>query len=255
VEIDNTKALAKCSQALREGAPEYRAQRAEVPSLPSQKTNARQKQKQKEEEEEWLFPSHAKRKKPPPEPLGMERMQSSTAQEASSMSSRTTSPGGLRLFPQDYVGHYTAPVDQVAQGIASHQTTKILSPDLPGVEKTSGKWSSPKLLPSTNTGPFVSPGISPSADARLAMDAMTFLPDFVQTDANPTEMEARLYRGHSLSSNDEIYSSVVLTIHLQMIVMGIITSGKGLEVPQKVITSSRATTAPPRDRVGSDYHF
>ncbi len=217
VEIDNAKALAKCSQALREGAPEFRAQRGEVQSPPSQRTSAGRIKKQEQEHEEdegaRAVPSHSKRKKPPPELQGMEVMPSSSAaQEAASMPPRITddenyqSSEGLHLFSQDYAGHYTASVDHGAQGFAFHRTTKVPTSGLAGAEKPPEKWSSPEWTPSTTLRPFVSPGISPSVEARLAMDAMSFLPEFVRTDSNPHGVRPRLSKGHSLSSNDDNHS-------------------------------------------------
>jgi hypothetical protein len=216
VEIDDAKALAKCSQALREGAPSFRAQHGEAPPCPPpQKPSAGRTKKHEEKEEGTRAArSHGKRKKPPPELREMEAMPSGAAQESASMPLRAAddtncqSSGDHHYFlsHQDYVGHYAGPVEQGAQGLAFDRIMTVPTSGFAGAEKPPGKWSSPDSTPSTALRPFVSPGISPSSEATLAMGAMTFLPAFVRTDSNPHGMKPRLSKSHSLSSNEDIHS-------------------------------------------------
>ena len=209
VEIDNTKALAKVSQALREGAPELRAKRGVVQSPSSKRTSVIQKQ---QKEEEWAVLSHGKRKEPPSEPLSIERMPATATKVAGSMPPRSTGNEhdrgsvSVHLLPLVYVGHYTAPVDESAQAIPP-RTMKKLTSGVPREEQISGEWSSPELLPTTNIPPFVSPGFSPYATA-MALDTMSLSPNLHPTPATqpPPEERASLTRGHSLSSDGDIHS-------------------------------------------------
>jgi hypothetical protein len=212
VEIDNTKALAKVSQALREGAPEFRAKRGEIQSPPSSKKIAKKKQ---QKEEAWAVPSHGKRKEPPSEPPSKEQMPARTTQVAGSMPPRSSDNEndqglvGGHLFPEVYEGHYTALVDEAARTIPSSRTMKKPTSSVLREEQISGEWSSPKLLPTANSLPFVSPGFSPFAAATLALDTMSLSPNlFCPTPAAqpPPEKRASLNRGHSLSSDGDIHS-------------------------------------------------
>jgi hypothetical protein len=190
VEIEHTKAFAKVSQALREGAPEFRAKREERAVL-----------------------LHGKRKEPPSEPLSIERMPARATQVAGSMPPRSTDykndrgSVGVHLLPQVYAGPHTAPVDESAQAIPP-RTMKKLTSGVPREEQIPGEWSSPELLPTTDSPPFVSPGFSPYAAARLALDTMSLSPNLYPTPVTqpPPEKRASLNRGNSLSSDGDIHS-------------------------------------------------
>jgi hypothetical protein len=208
-EIENTRALAKVSQALREGAPEFRAMRGEVQSSPSKRTSVIQKQ---QKETEGAILSHGKRKEPPSEPQSIERMPARATRVVGSMPSIDNEIDrgsvGVHLLPQVYVSHHTAPVNESIQAIPSSRTMEKLTSGVPREEQISGDWSSPKLLPTTNSPPFVSPGFSPYAAARLALDTMSLSQILHPTSAiqPPPEKRASLNRGHSLSSNGDTHS-------------------------------------------------
>jgi hypothetical protein len=91
------------------------------------------------------------------------------------------------------IGHHTAPVDESAQAIPSSCSVKKLTSGVPREEEISGEWSSPMLLPTTNSPPFVfmSLGFSPYAAARLALDTTSLLLNLYPTPATqpPPEKE------------------------------------------------------------------
>ena len=190
VEIEHTKALAKVSQALREGAPEFRAKLKERAVL-----------------------LHGKRKEPPSEPQSIERMPARATQVAGSMPPRSTDNKndrgsvGVNMLPQVSVGHHAAPVDESDQAIPP-RTMKKLTSGVPREGQIPGEWSSPELLPTANIPSFVSPGVSPYAAARLALDTMSLSPNLYPTTVTqpPPEKRASLNRGHSLSSDGDIHS-------------------------------------------------
>ncbi|KAL3765128.1 hypothetical protein ACHAW5_000797 [Stephanodiscus triporus] len=225
VEIDNTKALAKCSQALREGAPEFRAQRGVVPSTPSQGTSASQKQK-KQEARVVTF----KRKDPPPKPPRMEEVPTRATGEVLSKPSQGTSARqkkrkqearvvasqGKPKDPPEPQRMKELPTIQVAESMISRPTDSeedrgwyglhsfplVNVGDVPREERKTGKCSSPELAHSTDSPPFVSPIFS-----LASLDAMTFPTNLVPTPTKPPPGNGlSLKRGHSLSSDGDIHS-------------------------------------------------
>mmetsp|Transcript_18315 Transcript_18315/g.39586 ORF Transcript_18315/g.39586 Transcript_18315/m.39586 type:complete len:544 (+) Transcript_18315:99-1730(+) len=226
IEIDDAKALAKISQALREGAPAFRAlhggkkgrKKQQSPSPQRRSTSRKQKKKDAHE-----VSSRDKRKAPP----GMEVSPARTTQEVAPMPPLPTNTNGheldvlfpttnnifatengngnlLNSYPLVHMGDYTASLGEVARAIPSPPTAKKPRASVPATEaRPSGKCSTPSLPATLNT-PMVSPGFSPYGEAKAAWDAIAFLPNLSQAPGNHSPLceRPRLQRIHSLSFSD-----------------------------------------------------
>lgn len=241
VEIDDIKALAKISQALREGAPAFRAmhgkksKKQQQQSQSAQRKSARRsKQRKRKSSDSHEVTPGDKRKEPPelsatppppplptshttPESMHLSPLSalpmSSNGREldvlfpTSNNMFATESGNGTLLssYPLVHHGDYTASINDVARAIPTPPTTKKSRPSVPATDATSaGKWSSPKFLQAPNT-PFVSPGFSPYGEAKAAWDAIAFLPNLSPTSGNhsPPRKQPSLQRVHSLSFSDD----------------------------------------------------
>lgn len=236
VEIDDTKALAKISQALREGAPAFRALHGKKGKkreqcTTSHRTSTRRMQKRKDTEG---VPSREKRK----EPCALESGVSVASHVESLPSSfpmnthngreldvlfptantmfASEKRNGLVLdsYPLVRMGDYTASMNDVARAIPSPPTAKktrvpATTTDVRPDAQPSGGCATPKFLPALNT-PLVSPGISPPAEADTAWDAIAFLPNLSPTAGNHGEYHKKpsLERIHSPSVSDSDVRSI-----------------------------------------------
>lgn len=241
MEIDDVKALAKISQALREGAPAFRAlhkkgrKKQQQQSKPSQRASSRRKPKKKEVEHE-LSPGDKRKASPP-------RTKSATQpgmnQNVASMPPLPMDTGNvheldvlfpttnnffatenhsngnlLNSYPLVHLGDYTASMDEVAGAIPpTPPTAKKRRPSLPNSSmqakvKLPGKCTTPGLPPTPHT-PLVSPGFSPYGEAKAAWDAISFLPNSNSHGTfSPIRKKPILQRVHSLSFSEADAHSV-----------------------------------------------
>lgn len=226
-EIDDMKALAKISQALREGAPAFRAMHDKKGKKKQQQNRKNTKRKQKKDP--VVSPRY--KRKPPPR---MEAAPSGIKQEVASMpptgtdgheldvlfpttnnifATKSSNNGNLLTsYPLLHMGDYTASMDEVAGAIP---------PTPPTARKPSsvgppGKFITPKYqFPPTPSTPVatnhVSPVFSPYGEAKAAWDAISFLPNLSPTAAenySPLLKKPTLQRTHSLSFSDGDVHSV-----------------------------------------------
>jgi len=223
-EIDDVKALAKISQALREGAPAFRAMhgkkgRKKQHGKASPRTSMRRKQPKKEARG---HSPNEKRKQPPT----MEVSSSDIPQAVASMPPSSTDGHELDVlfpttnnifsvaapkksngklldsYPIVHMNDYAASMDEVAGAIPPTPPKKP-RPNTTTEAKLPGKCLTPNLLPAPNT-PLVSPGFSPFGTAKAAWDAIGFLPNLSPTPGNHSAIykQPSLQRVHSLSFSD-----------------------------------------------------
>jgi len=234
-EVDDVKALAKISQALREGAPAFRALhgkkgRNKQHSQLSHRASTRRKQTKKEAGE--LSPGD-KRKAPSrmeAAPVGNSQGVASmpplsthgheldvlfpTTNNIFSVAAPENGNGNgnlLNSYPLVHMGDYTASMDEVARAIPPPPPTakKPRRASMPTEARLPVKCATPNSLPTPYT-PLVSPGFSPYGAAKAAWDAIAFLPNLSPTPSNhsPLFKKPSLQRSHSLTFSDADVHSI-----------------------------------------------
>lgn len=226
LEIDDAKSLAKISQALREGAPAFRAlhggkigQRKKHTSSQRKVTN--RKQKKKDAHDVYLRDTRKAR----PEDMEVTPARATRPRSANERELGTLFPtannnvfsvenhnGNLsNSYPLVHMGDYNVSLDEVAlSGLAipSPQSTEKIKASVQEQEaRSEGKCSTPKLQLTLDT-PFVSPGFSPCADAKAAQEAVAFLSDMSPTSSTNSSKKKTLQRVYSLSISDGDVRSV-----------------------------------------------
>jgi hypothetical protein len=231
-EVDDQKALAKISQALREGAPAFRALHSKKRPKKRKDTPQRSSTRRNKQKNKGLPPKNEKRKAPPrtkaapaetkeklasiPQPMALEndgRSLDVLFPTTNNVFEVAASSSGdlLDSYPLVHMGDYTASMDEVARAIPTPPAFKKQTATVTADAKPPGKATTPCFGPAPNT-PLVSPGFSPFnyGEAQSAWDAISFLPNLSPTaprNHSPLRKKSSLQRSHSLSFSDcEVHS-------------------------------------------------
>jgi hypothetical protein len=227
-EVDDIKALAKISQALREGAPAFRAQHGKKGKKNQKRpihraAGTRSKHKKKVEHE--LLPRETRKNPPrteiearvkhevatpmPPLPMETDSHELDVLFPTTNNIFASSAPNGnlLGSYPLVHMGDYTASLEEVAGAIPpTPAVAKKQSVSLQPDSKSSGK-----CTPPNNFGPALgTPFVSPYGEAKAAWDALSFLPNLSPAAAakSPMAKKPSLQRVHSLSFSDTDLHSI-----------------------------------------------
>ena len=243
IEIDHIKSLAKISQALREGAPAFRALHGKKEKGRKKKNAAQRKSARTKYKKSDTGPATTRRskRKAPPRTMEMASAAAMPRLPVPAMGNQhghdldvlfptsnnffsTESGSGtvLSSYPLVHMGDFLSSMDEVAGALPptppTVRKTRIQVP--PATMATAaklevcGKCTSPNLLPKVPNTPLV----SPYGEAKAAWDAISFLPNLspgTHSDRAPFStqragvgMQPSLQRTHSLSFSDGDVHSV-----------------------------------------------
>lgn len=246
-EVDDTKALAKISQALREGAPAFRAlhgkkgQKKHSKRPPHRAAGSTKNKHMKKDNAHDLSPPMEIRKAPPvTEITSGAKLEAVASMPPLPMETETdgheldvlfpttnnifasSAPNGnlLNSYPLVHMGDYTASLEEVARAIPpTPPTVKKQKASVQAAEaKSLGKCTPPNNNNNNNLGSAATtPFVSPYGEAKAAWDALSFLPNLGTSSSagnihnnSPHTMEktSLLQRVHSLSFSDTDLRSV-----------------------------------------------